>query len=164
MTAAENVTGNSTMLQTLSGENLTVNNATIITADIDADNGVIHTIDRVLMPVNESKIQDYTVTEEDNNETVIIPLASNVTVRLPDNPSTPHFWNVTVTRGMEIVGEQFISGSGNETVPGGGGIREWRLTPNDTGAYQFTALLRSPGRIPPEPRSGSSSPCRSSRT
>lgn len=142
-------------LQTLSGENLTidldetnnrltVSGAMILTPDINTSNGTIHTIDQVLMPADESKVQDYIVTGADNNETVVIPLTSAITVRLPENPSTPYFWNVTVTRGMELVGETFIPESGNESAAAPG-IREWHLVPNDTGTHQFTALLQEPG-------------------
>jgi uncharacterized surface protein with fasciclin (FAS1) repeats len=60
--ATNNTTASgSTTLQTLLGENITItvkngeimiDNATVEVADIDAGNGVIHTIDAVLLPVN----------------------------------------------------------------------------------------------------------------
>ncbi|WP_164913743.1 fasciclin domain-containing protein, partial [Methanoculleus taiwanensis] len=64
-TMDQNMTGQQegVMLQTLLGENLTitlnqttdelmVNNATVVTPDLNASNGVVHIIDQVLMPPN----------------------------------------------------------------------------------------------------------------
>jgi uncharacterized surface protein with fasciclin (FAS1) repeats/plastocyanin len=54
-----NVTGNETVLETLAGDSLnvtavdgdlTIENATIVTSNLTADNGVIHIIDTVLVP------------------------------------------------------------------------------------------------------------------
>ncbi len=55
--------GRSIPVRTLNGQTLrvdkshssvTVNNATVVTADIDTDNGVIHVIDQVLLPGSNS--------------------------------------------------------------------------------------------------------------
>ena len=77
-----NETGNETTLTTLSGESLNVSvsdgevmveNATVTEADTNATNGVIHVIDRVLVPesVNLTAAENQTVTPEAGlNETV----------------------------------------------------------------------------------------------
>ncbi|MDF1811255.1 MAG: fasciclin domain-containing protein [Verrucomicrobiales bacterium] len=37
---------------------VTVNDATVVTADVDASNGVIHVIDTVLMPPSDKEVED----------------------------------------------------------------------------------------------------------
>ena len=37
-----------------SGDSVTIGNATVVAADIDASNGVIHAVDTVIMPDDES--------------------------------------------------------------------------------------------------------------
>ncbi|MDN7023860.1 hypothetical protein FGU65_02960 [Methanoculleus sp. FWC-SCC1] len=154
---AETTTGNRTqnttrpvMLQTLLGQNLTitqengqvmVNNASVVQADLNARNGIVHSIDAVLMPEGRAPpVPNYTFTDEDNNETVVLPLNANATVRLGENPSTGYSWNVTTTRGFVIAGDAFIPTTTNETIVGAGGIHEWRLIANRTGLQQFTAV------------------------
>ena len=80
----DNESENMSTLMTLTGEDLNVSatdgevmveNASVIVADINATNGVIHIIDRVLVPpgVNLTVIENETVTlETGENETVMV--------------------------------------------------------------------------------------------
>jgi uncharacterized surface protein with fasciclin (FAS1) repeats len=49
MTSADTVNGKSISIKVVDGK-VMVNNATVVTADIKASNGVIHVIDTVLVP------------------------------------------------------------------------------------------------------------------
>ncbi len=44
--------GENVKVSTPAGKSVRINNATVVTADVAADNGVIHVIDKVLMPKN----------------------------------------------------------------------------------------------------------------
>jgi len=73
--AASNTTGNMTTLDTLAGNtinvtavdgNLTVENATIVTADVAAENGIVHVIDMVLVPEGLIPAENVTPTPAEN--------------------------------------------------------------------------------------------------
>jgi uncharacterized surface protein with fasciclin (FAS1) repeats len=77
---AGNATQNATVLQTVGGENVTVEevngelmvgNATVVTADLTADNGVVHVINAVLLPPGFS----------------LAPMAENQTQNMTGNQS-----------------------------------------------------------------------------
>jgi uncharacterized surface protein with fasciclin (FAS1) repeats len=115
----QNATQNMTLLQTLSGQNLTltvqngtlmIDNATIVTPDLNASNGIVQIIDKVLIPpgVNltaptQNQTQNMTgggqsvtisLSAKDiafNTSTITVPAGANVTVVF-DNQDTgiPH--------------------------------------------------------------------------
>jgi len=73
--AAANATGNMTTLDTLAGNtinvtavdgNLTVENATIVTAGVAAENGIVHVIDMVLVPEGLIPAENVTPTPTEN--------------------------------------------------------------------------------------------------
>jgi uncharacterized surface protein with fasciclin (FAS1) repeats len=89
--ATQNATQNMTMLQTLSGQNLTVtvqngtlmiDNATIVTPDLNASNGVVQIIDMVLIPPGVN------ITAQAQNQTQNMTQAGNQTQNMTGNQSS----------------------------------------------------------------------------
>jgi len=74
-----NATENETVLETLAGDilnvsaadgNLTIENATLVTSDLIAENGVVHIIDLIIIPLDLLPPENATVVE---NVTIEIP-------------------------------------------------------------------------------------------
>ncbi len=138
--ATQNMT-NMTMLQTLSGQNLTVtvqngtlmiDNATVVQADTNASNGIVHTIDAVLIPpgvnvTGQAQNQTQNMTSRGlsvtvgliakniafNTSTITVPAGANVTVDFDNEDSgIPHNFAVYDTPAAQnaIFTGQIITG------------------------------------------------------
>ncbi len=117
-TNATNVTTTgSTTLQTLLGENLTVTvrageimvgNATVGAADLDASNGVVHTIDAVLIPEN------VTLGATTANQTA--NLTQNQTAGDQNHPATSRNLTQNQTASNQTMENQTNMTSSNQTI------------------------------------------------
>ncbi|MDD1724952.1 MAG: protease inhibitor I42 family protein [Methanospirillum sp.] len=66
-------------------------------------------------------------------------------IKLNENPSTGYSWNVTVTDGLEIIGNTF-SGPENNRRMGAGGVRVWTIKATGTGNQTFSGVYRQSWR------------------
>lgn len=80
--------------------------------------------------------------ETDNNETVTLPVGSEIVISLDENPTTGYSWNVTSSRGLLLVNDTFIPPK-TELV-GAGGVHEWQYLAAEKGSADFSAIYQRP--------------------
>ena len=82
-------------------------------------------------------------TAADNGKTVQEPLGETFGVRLQENPTTGYSWNMSVSDGLAISGDEYIPSSGGQMV-GAGGVRSFTLVTSAKGEQTATAEYRRP--------------------
>jgi inhibitor of cysteine peptidase len=78
--------------------------------------------------------------ETANGTTESVPVGSNVTIRLDENPTTGYQWNATVSAGLKPLEENFIPSDTTGQLVGAGGIREWVFEAETVGNATFDAV------------------------
>ena len=74
------------------------------------------------------------VTEAQNNATVNMKAGDTLIVSLPENGTTGYLWNMTVSPGLAIVDDTFVSSDKAGTLVGAGGTRTWTIKVNNAGS------------------------------
>jgi len=86
--------------------------------------------------------EEYAFNEANNNETVSLPVGSEITISLEENPTTGYEWNVTSSTGLEYVNDTYIA---PETgLVGAGGVHVWEYIAAEEGAGEFSAIYKRP--------------------
>jgi predicted secreted protein/putative hemolysin len=83
-----------------------------------------------------------TFTEADNGKTYDIAQGTKFAVQLEENPTTGFQWNVTLTKGLELLSDEFQTRPHAEGMVGVGGTRTWIILAKDTGVQKFSAIYR----------------------
>lgn len=84
----------------------------------------------------------YAYNETADNTTATVPVGSNITISLAENPTTGYSWNVTSARGLSYVNDTFFE---PETgLVGAGGVHVWEYIAAETGAAEFSAIYMQP--------------------
>ena len=83
-------------------------------------------------------------TEADNGRTVQEPLGETFNIRLEENPTTGFTWNLSVSDGLRISGDGYISSPTGGQMVGTGGIRSFTLVTSARGEQVVTAEYRRP--------------------
>ncbi len=86
--------------------------------------------------------EDNVFNETNNNETVTLPVGSEITISLDENPTTGYSWNVTSSAGLEHVNDTYIA---PETgLVGAGGVHVWEFLAAEEGSAEFSAIYKRP--------------------
>ena len=83
----------------------------------------------------------YLYGDTNDGETSAIVLDSLIIIILEENPTTGYQWNISVTDGLEVLGDTYEP-SGK--LVGAGGSHVWVLYTIDTGTYIFNAVYKRP--------------------
>jgi inhibitor of cysteine peptidase len=81
-------------------------------------------------------------TEADTGKTVEEPLGETFEVRLQENPTTGYSWNLSLTEGLTLSGDEYIPSSTGGQVVGAGGIRSFTLVAAGAGDQEVRAEYR----------------------
>jgi inhibitor of cysteine peptidase len=90
----------------------------------------------------KTDIPVYTI--NDSGETVPLGLQQNLSVRLPENPTTGYSWNASVTDGLRIIDTAFMPDAAAASMVGVGGVRNWTIQGTKAGTQKFTAVYVRP--------------------
>jgi inhibitor of cysteine peptidase len=83
-------------------------------------------------------------TEADSGKTVQEPLGETFKIRLQENPTTGYSWNLSVSDGLRISRDEYISSPTGSQMAGTGGIHSFTLEAISRGEQMITAEYRRP--------------------
>ena len=78
--------------------------------------------------------------ETANGTVAEVPVGSNVTIQLAENPTTGYQWNATASAGLKLLDDTFIPSDTSGQLVGAGGIREWVYGAETAGNTTFDAV------------------------
>jgi inhibitor of cysteine peptidase len=81
---------------------------------------------------------EYAFNETDDNTTVTVPVGSNITISLDENPTTGYEWNVTSSTGLQYVNDTYIAP--DTQLVGAGGVHVWEYIAAEKGSGEFSAI------------------------
>jgi inhibitor of cysteine peptidase len=85
----------------------------------------------------------YTFTESENKGDYYVTKNNLIYVDLDENPTTGYVWNLSATKGLTIVSDEYLPPSSTSGV-GAGGTHEWTIKPTGDGYQTITAVLKRP--------------------
>jgi inhibitor of cysteine peptidase len=92
--------------------------------------------------VTPAPAEEYVFNETNNNETVTLPVGSEITIRLEENPTTGYEWNVTSDKGLQFVNE--THDAPQTELVGAPGVHIWEYIAAEAGAGEFSAVYMRP--------------------
>ncbi|HTY14856.1 MAG TPA: protease inhibitor I42 family protein [Methanoregulaceae archaeon] len=82
------------------------------------------------------------ITEEQNNATIPVKSGDQITLMLPENPTTGYTWNLTTTRGLNQTGDRYTPSDRTGTLVGSGGTHVWQMTVTGTGDQAISGIYK----------------------
>lgn len=83
-------------------------------------------------------------TEAQNGSTVSVNAPANITLKLAENPTTGYSWNLTLTPGLVLVNDTYMSSDKTGTLMGAGGTHTWEITAEKTGTQKIQGIYMRP--------------------
>lgn len=85
--------------------------------------------------------RNITITEDDRDRALVVDVGDAIELHLQENPTTGYRWFFDdLDSRVEVELDEFHPG-GTPLVPGGGGVREWRLRPTAAGDFGLSLKL-----------------------
>jgi inhibitor of cysteine peptidase len=82
------------------------------------------------------------ITEEQNNATIPVQVGNQITLMLPENPTTGYTWNLTLTKGLNQTGDLYAPSDRTGTLVGSGGTHVWQITVEGTGNQEISGIYK----------------------
>jgi inhibitor of cysteine peptidase len=76
-----------------------------------------------------------------DNTTVSVNKGENFTLTLDENPTTGYTWNLTLTKGLHIVNDTYVTDS---SAIGSGDSHTWLMNATNSGTYSINAINKRP--------------------
>ena len=90
-------------------------------------------------PINQHKI----ITESDNGKFIILKKGDTVYLKLKENPSTGYSWNLTMSKGLKLKSDEYISSNpSNKLIVGAGGVHLWEIKATARGKQQIEGIYK----------------------
>lgn len=86
------------------------------------------------------------VAQDNNGDIIPVDMATEIRIRLTENPTTGYSWNVTSANGLAVTSDEYIAPE--EERPGAGGTHVWTMEPKVTGLVTFNAVYVRPWEEP----------------
>jgi inhibitor of cysteine peptidase len=87
--------------------------------------------------------------EQDNGGMYTVPLDAEVTLRLPENPSTGFSWNLALTAGLVVLNDSYAPNETAGQLVGSGGIHTWKLVAAQPGMQTISGVYARPWESAP---------------
>ncbi|MDD4484482.1 MAG: protease inhibitor I42 family protein [Methanoregula sp.] len=90
-------------------------------------------------PVKEDHI---VANETQNGATVYVNKSTDITVALQENPTTGYQWNLTLSPGLSLINDTYVSSDPSGKLMGAGGTHSWDMVASETGTQTIHAVYR----------------------
>lgn len=90
-------------------------------------------------PVKEDHI---VANETQNGATVYVNKSTDITVALNENPTTGYQWNLTLSPGLSLINDTYVSSDPSGKLMGAGGTHSWDMVASETGTQTIHAVYR----------------------
>ena len=94
--------------------------------------------------VDPRKDQPAAYDANDSGKSVPLEIGQNLSISLPENPTTGYAWNATVTDGLLIAETAYAPDPQSTGMVGVGGTRNWTVRGVRAGTQQFDAVYVRP--------------------
>jgi inhibitor of cysteine peptidase len=88
-------------------------------------------------PVKEGHV---VANETQNGATVYVNKSTDITVKLNENPTTGYQWNLTLSPGLSLINDTYVSSDTSGKLAGAGGIHSWDIVASETGTQTIHAV------------------------
>ncbi|MCX6693200.1 MAG: protease inhibitor I42 family protein [Methanomicrobiales archaeon] len=109
---------------------------------------IVGTIVLALLAIGPAMAATYTLDENDNGSTVEVVVGDLVGVTLYENPTTGYMWDVTLSPGLKLMIDDYLSPQTN--LVGAGGEHTWQFMATSAGDHTFSAVYRRPWLVASE--------------
>jgi inhibitor of cysteine peptidase len=99
---------------------------------------------RATVSPNATAVPPGVYTINDSGRTVPLGLGQNLSILLPENPTTGYSWNATVSDGLRVTDAAYTPEPQTVAVVGGGGTRNWTVQGVTAGTQRFDAVYVRP--------------------
>jgi len=82
------------------------------------------------------------LTEEQNNATIPVHQGDQITLKLPENPTTGYQWNLTTTQGLNQTGSLYAPADRTGALVGSGGTHIWEIAVTGTGVQKISGIYK----------------------
>ncbi|HTY53164.1 MAG TPA: protease inhibitor I42 family protein [Methanomicrobiales archaeon] len=89
-------------------------------------------------------VAQVTFGQPDNGGTYSVARGAEVSIRLPENPTTGFLWNLSVPTGLTIINDTYIPDDPTGKLVGSGGTRVWFLRADLAGSQEISAVYHRP--------------------
>ncbi len=80
--------------------------------------------------------------ETQNGATVYVNKSTDITVTLNENPTTGYLWNLTLSPGLSLINDTYVSSAPSGKLMGAGGTHTWDMVASETGTQTIHAVYR----------------------
>lgn len=95
-------------------------------------------------PVPLDCVYGATYSEADDRKVVYATTGDIIAVKLRENPGTGHSWDITFSKGFELLDDTYKQDTVTENIVGAAGIRQWIFEVTEAGEHNISAVYLRP--------------------
>ena len=86
----------------------------------------------------------YSFNDTSSGQTYTVHVNDKIQLSLTENPTTGYSWNLTLTDGLTMKGDEYIPSDTSGKLVGTGGIHTWNISAVKNGTQKITGIYKRP--------------------